>query len=196
MANSFGSQANLVVDDQVHRSAGVVAPCLRQLQGLHHHALSGERSIAMHQQRQHAVAALVAATPAPKIAVLDLESTGVPDTLVKTLSLVVPNAVRDANPHAEILSSGEIRSLIGFERQKQLLGCTEGSSCMAEIGDALGAQELISGSLGKVGSTYVLQLRRVDVARAKALASSVETIEPCGSLRVRWPRRSKSQSTS
>jgi hypothetical protein len=120
--------------------------------------------------------ALVAAAPSPKIAVLDLESQGVPQTLVGTLSLLVPSEVRQANPGAEIITTAEIRTLIGFERQKQLVGCKEDSSCIAELGGALGASELVSGSLGKVGNTYVLQLQRVDVRRARALGSVVDTV--------------------
>jgi hypothetical protein len=121
--------------------------------------------------------ALVAAAPSSKIAVLDLESQGVPQTLVGTLSLLVPSEVRQANPGVPVITTSEIRALIGFERQKQLVGCKDDSSCIAELGGALGASELVSGSLGKVGGTYVLQLQRVDVARSKALASVVDTVK-------------------
>ena len=46
-------------------------------------------------------------------------------------------------PGAEVVSGAEIRSLIGFERQKQLLGCKEDSSCIAEMGGALGASGFV-----------------------------------------------------
>ena len=61
VARIGGREANLVVDDEVHRAAGVVAARLRQLQGLHDHALAGKGGIAVHQHRQHLVALLVAA---------------------------------------------------------------------------------------------------------------------------------------
>ena len=47
-------EANLVVDDQVHGAAGVVAARLRKLQRLHDHALPREGCIAVNQNRQHA----------------------------------------------------------------------------------------------------------------------------------------------
>ena len=61
VARVAGGEADLVVDDQVHRAAGVVAARLRQRQRLHHHALAGEGGVAVHQHRQHLVAFLVAA---------------------------------------------------------------------------------------------------------------------------------------
>ena len=61
VARVAGGEADLVVDDQMHRAAGVVAARLRQRQRLHHHALAGEGGVAVHQHRQHLVAVLVAA---------------------------------------------------------------------------------------------------------------------------------------
>jgi hypothetical protein len=123
-----------------------------------------------------ALAILTAASP-KKIAVLDLEAAGVPEPLVATLSLLLPNAIREANAGVEVISGAEIRSLIGFERQKVLLGCKENSNCIAEVGGALGAGELVSGSLGKVGKTYMLQLRRLDVAQGRTIASTLDTVD-------------------
>ena len=56
VARVAGGEADLVVDHQVHRAAGVVAARLRQRQRLHHHALAGEGGVAVHQHRQHLIA--------------------------------------------------------------------------------------------------------------------------------------------
>ena len=61
VARVAGGEADLVVDDQVHRAAGEVAARLRQRQRLHHHALAGKGRVAVHQHRQHLRAGLVAA---------------------------------------------------------------------------------------------------------------------------------------
>jgi hypothetical protein len=61
IARVAGGEADLVVDHQVHRAAGVVAAGLRQRQRLHHDALAGEGRVAVHEHRQHRVAFLVAA---------------------------------------------------------------------------------------------------------------------------------------
>lgn len=65
--------------------------------------------------------------------------------------------------------------MLGFERQKVLMGCTDNSECIAEIGGALGVDQLVSGRIGRLGDTYVLELRRTDVRRAKTIASALQT---------------------
>ena len=56
-----GGEADLVVDDQVHRAAGGVTAGLRQRQGFLVHALPGKCRIAVHQHRQNLAAAGVTA---------------------------------------------------------------------------------------------------------------------------------------
>src|SRR5690606_27553969 len=58
---SRGRETDLVVDDDVQRSARAVAARLGQVQGFHHHALAGKGRVAMHQHRKDLVAVLVAA---------------------------------------------------------------------------------------------------------------------------------------
>src|SRR5262249_29890159 len=55
-----GGESDLIVDDQVDGAAGPVAVELRQVECFGYHALAGEGSIAMHQQRNHARAIEVA----------------------------------------------------------------------------------------------------------------------------------------
>ena len=49
----IGGEADLVVDDEVQRTAGAVALQVRQPEAFRHHALACERGVAVHQQRQH-----------------------------------------------------------------------------------------------------------------------------------------------
>ena len=48
-----GREPELVVDDDVHGAADAVALDARQVERLGHHALAGERGVAVQQQRQH-----------------------------------------------------------------------------------------------------------------------------------------------
>jgi hypothetical protein len=57
IARIVRGEAHLVVDDQVHRAAGVEGAGLRDLQRFHDHALAGERRIAVDQHGQHALVA-------------------------------------------------------------------------------------------------------------------------------------------
>jgi deoxycytidylate deaminase len=110
-----------------------------------------------------------------RIAVFDLEATGADPVLAQASSLLLPTEVRSRNPGAQVIASSEVQSLLGLERQKEMLGCGT-SACMAEIAGALGVGELVSGRLGMVGKTYVLELRRIDVKAARVLGSAVRTL--------------------
>lgn len=60
----------------------------------------------------------------------------------------------------EVVSEKQIGALLGLERQRQLLGCTDAASaCMAELTDALGADGLVSGSLVLLGSRIEVDVR-------------------------------------
>ncbi|MEW5737341.1 MAG: hypothetical protein AB1938_00360 [Myxococcota bacterium] len=72
----------------------------------------------------------------------------------------------------------DVAQALGLERQKQLMGCAE-SNCSAEIAQALDADGIISGSIGKSGSSLVLNLRVLSntgsqLAAKSAVVSSVD----------------------
>lgn len=59
--------------------------------------------------------------------------------------------------------------MLTVEQQRQLVGCSE-NSCMSELAGALGAEHLVSGLIGKLGSTFVLTLKLIDTRTARAAA--------------------------
>jgi hypothetical protein len=70
-----------------------------------------------------------------------------------------------------VITTTEISSLIGFERQKQLLGCSDtSSSCIAELANALGVDGLITGSIGKFGKKYQVNLKILAASDGKPLS--------------------------
>jgi hypothetical protein len=61
-----------------------------------------------------------------------------------------------------VTTEAEVQAMLGLERQKQLLGCSdEGSSCMAELAGALGVDGLITGNFAKLDKGYILTLKIV-----------------------------------
>ena len=126
------------------------------------------------------VVMLATAAPSPhkiKLAVLDTEDvsgTEAPRARLLTQVLVgeLPKQGR-----FEVISSAEIKNVLGFERQKQLLGCSEDSQCLAELGGALGVDYLISGQLGRLGKRYRLDLRLIDARRSRVVASEGDFLE-------------------
>lgn len=75
-----------------------------------------------------------------------------------------------------IITRSEVEALLGNERQKQLLGCTEErSACTTELAGALGSEALLLGDAAKVGDKYRLSIRIVRVTNGERLSSAVVT---------------------
>lgn len=74
-----------------------------------------------------------------------------------------------------VISMSEISQMIQYDQLKTAMGCDD-ESCLAEIGGALGVDMLVSGTIGKIGSTYVLSLKLVDVKSVKILNREERTL--------------------
>ncbi|OGQ90350.1 MAG: hypothetical protein A2289_26390 [Deltaproteobacteria bacterium RIFOXYA12_FULL_58_15] len=100
-----------------------------------------------------------------KIAVLDFTAAGVEDGQAKdvTTNLVNLVAAEVGRLGFEVISTADINAMLSYEKQKDLVGCEENTTCLAEIGGALGVDMLLGGSLGKLGDTYTLSLSLVDI---------------------------------
>lgn len=70
-----------------------------------------------------------------------------------------------------VTSQREVSSVLGLERQRQLMGCTEDSSCLAEIAAALGVDGILIGDVAHVGSIFQANLKIIDPKSSKRLAS-------------------------
>ncbi len=71
----------------------------------------------------------------------------------------------------------EIRDMLGFEYQRQMLGCQADDACLAEIAGSLGVDELVPSSVVLTGKRYALSVRRLDLKKAKVLQSFDRTVE-------------------
>lgn len=113
-----------------------------------------------------------------RVAVLDPRIVGeVPTRARAALEQSLTPEVRKVDGVAAI-NSQEIRDLLGAERQRQLLGCSEeASSCMEELAGAVGADELLTLDLTLVGRTYALTARRFDMRQAKVLQTHLAQFE-------------------
>lgn len=68
----------------------------------------------------------------------------------------------------------EVAALIGLERQKQLMGCKSAedeSSCLAELAGALGVDGLVTGTLARVGSDLVANIKIVASSNGRTLTA-------------------------
>ncbi len=66
------------------------------------------------------------------------------------------------------VSEADIHTILKGEEKRQQCG-VDGTSCIAEIGSALGVPEAISGDLGRLGDYWMLNLRRINVRNANVV---------------------------
>lgn len=126
----------------------------------------------------------VAADQKPRLAVLSIQPQGVPPEQASALTDAVVAAL-SSRALFDIVSTRDIETALGAERQRQLLGVCEANpdACGVSLGDALSAPFVLSGQLSRVGSAFQLTLQTVDTAKGRAigrsnrLASSLEELQ-------------------
>jgi TolB-like protein len=108
-----------------------------------------------------------------KIAVTDIKTVqGVAQGTATILSDIVVSEVARAG--YSVISQSDIDAMLGFEKKKAMLGCSEETSCLAEIGGALGVEYLVTGQVGKIGTRFRISLLVVDARRAVVVARAAE----------------------
>jgi hypothetical protein len=102
-----------------------------------------------------------------RLIVVDTRATGTfdPKAVAGVSSLIASEAARHP---IKVVGGSDLVALLGLDRQKQLLGCTE-TSCLAELGGALGARYLLASEVSEVGGVWLLTLTLLDTARAQPL---------------------------
>ncbi len=106
-----------------------------------------------------------------RIAVLDLSGEGVTKSEAKTLTDRLRS--RLVNTGAFIVLEREQMDEILSEQGFQQSGCVS-DECLVEIGRMVGVQEMVGGSIGKIGQTYTLDLRIIDVETGRILRTVSE----------------------
>jgi hypothetical protein len=90
----------------------------------------------------------------------DLPSDKAFDTnVIKVVNSFLAKDLRDLG--FQVITPTDIGAALGLERQKQILGCTE-SSCLAEIGGAMGADYIVHGEMAALERDTALTLTLTD----------------------------------
>lgn len=135
------------------------------------------------------VGQLAAAQTPPKLVVLSLTpGAAVEASVAETLSDAVAAEVARGG-FFDTVSSRDIQTLLGLERQKQLLGCGDAatSACMTELSGALGARFVLSGTVGKLGEAWQLSLTALDTQKAQPLGRATRLAKSLDALRAMLP---------
>jgi hypothetical protein len=120
----------------------------------------------------------------PKLVVLELSAAGGVDAQVaRALTEALTNEVSSRGFFA-VMSSGDVQTLLGLERQRQMLGCVdEEGNCMVALAGALGARFVLSGSIARLGEVYQLTLQTLDSTQARPVGRSTRIAKDLATLR-------------
>lgn len=114
--------------------------------------------------------------PLSKLAVLDLSAVGDGrKELEPKAELLTSLTLAEVNRLGRFKAIGrqDVSALLGLERQRQLLGCSDAaSSCLGELAGALGVDFVLTGTLGRLGQTYRVDLKLLAANSAEARGSA------------------------
>ncbi|MBA7597156.1 hypothetical protein ES703_04152 [subsurface metagenome] len=104
--------------------------------------------------------AILSAQRSESLAVLDLEGRGI--SAGETASLT--NRLRSElvkTGAVTVVERGQMNQILE-EQDFQMTGCTS-DECAVEVGQLLGVSQMIAGSIGKLGNTFLLDVRIINV---------------------------------
>jgi len=117
---------------------------------------------------------LMAQAGKPTVAILDFEGQGVSDGEVQTLSERMRTEI--GNTNAVRLIERKAVEKIMQEQGLQQSGCTT-DECAAEVGQLLGVQFMISGSIGKMGDSYTIDCKMFSVETGETINAENATYD-------------------
>jgi len=119
-------------------------------------------------------ATIMAQSEKPTVAILDFEAQDVSAAEVQTLTERMRTEV--GNTNAVRLIERKAVEKIMQEQGFQQSGCTN-DECAAEVGQLLGVQFMVSGTIGKVGKTYTIDCKMFSVETGETVRAKNASFE-------------------
>jgi TolB-like protein len=114
---------------------------------------------------------------APKrLLVTHLKAEGVDENTVQLVEAQLL-AHLGRTPGLNVTAPDEIKAVLELQAQKQKLGCTDDSSCLAAIGAEARADLILAGTLGRVGDTFLLSLTLSEPKTSQVLGRAALTTD-------------------
>jgi len=121
----------------------------------------------------------LAADARPKLAVMDFTANGASKELTSAATSAAANEI-DRLGVFRLTTAEAIRDMLAFEKQRQMLGCTD-AGCIAEVGGALGVDYIISGKVTRIAAggglpeTFSVDMTLSNVKRGQREGSVLES---------------------
>jgi hypothetical protein len=129
--------------------------------------------------------AQVAESTTCRVVVLNLNGKNLSEADKDIPSLLTETLANEVNlvSGCRVVTQADVSQMLDFEAQKAT--CSDGGdSCLSEIGQALGAERVIGGTLGKLGVEFVLTARLMNV-RDGVVESRAEQVVPGSAEKLR-----------
>jgi TolB-like protein len=110
-----------------------------------------------------------------RVMILDLKAAGLDDKLTAALPALIAQEIA-RHPGYDVASADDVQRLVSLQAQKQAVGCTQDDSCLVEVSKKLQADIIVSGSIGKVGESVVLNLGLVNPREMSKATGAMETV--------------------
>jgi TolB-like protein len=112
----------------------------------------------------------------PHIAVLELQGNNIQQGDIAGLSNMLRTELFKTRKF-KVIERGQMDEILK-EQKFQMSGCTS-QECAVEVGQLLGVQYMVTGSVDKVGSTYLADIRMVNVENGEIHNAVNETCMDC-----------------
>jgi hypothetical protein len=107
------------------------------------------------------------------VLVLELSHKEADAEAAKLLNRVIADELEDLG-RFEVMTTADLKRQVELESEREILGCnTDESSCLSELADALGADFVVGGDIGKLGAQYVVTISAFDSVRARSFGREV-----------------------
>jgi len=103
------------------------------------------------------------------IAILDFKGVGVSEQEAQILTIRLGTYLVQSGIY-RVIEREEVRQIL-VEQDFQLTGCTT-DECAVQIGQLVGARRMLAGTFGKLGSTYTIDMRIIDVETGSILRTT------------------------
>src|SRR5689334_6119909 len=124
------------------------------------------------------LSAVTAEAKKPVLAAMPIEAKGVDAATAEVLNDALLQALHEIGDYT-VYGKTDIEKLIGFQGMRQLLGCSD-NNCTASIGNSVGADVLLTATLGEVGDTVLFTVRTLDVKKVTVIGSQQERAQKEG----------------
>jgi hypothetical protein len=115
---------------------------------------------------------LLTAGPQPTLAVMEFQVAGASGELAGAVEAVCGNELERLGVF-KVTTASTTKTLLGLERMKQLMGCTE--SCGTDDGQPLVFDLVVTGKVTKAAGSYTLELSLIDTKVSKRVSSELIT---------------------